>query len=65
MNIQTTNRHNLNNQKTETGPKEGQEIFQTEAKNQPTVEIMSRRQDRGPHKDDEEKKNIQKEQTQT
>ena len=65
MNTQTQNKHDQNNQKTETGPKEGQEIFHTEAKDQPTAENMSRRQDRGPHKDDEEKKDIQKEQTQT
>ena len=66
--IQTENKHNqhnLNNQKMETGPEEGQEIFQIKAKDQPTAEIMSGRQDRGPHKDVKEKKDIQKEQTQT
>ena len=49
---------------TDTQPKNGdeQEIFPTEAKDQPTVETMSRRQDRGPHKDDEKKEDIQKEQ---
>ena len=56
MNTQTENRHNQNNQKTETGPKEGQEVFQTKAKDQPMAEIMSRRQDRGPHKDDKKRK---------
>ena len=31
-------------------PEEGQEMFQTKAKDQPTTEIMSGRQDHGPHK---------------
>ena len=35
----------------ETGPEQGQEMFQTKAKDQPTAKIMSGRQDRGPHKD--------------
>ena len=65
MNTQTENKHNQNNQKMETGPKERQEIFHAEAKDQPTAETMSRRQDHGPHKDSEEKEDIQKEQTQT
>ena len=49
----------------ETGPEERQKIFQTKAKDQPTAEIMSGRQDRDPHRDVKEKKDIQKEQTQT
>ena len=63
--IQTENKHNQHNQKTETGPEEGQEIFQIKVKDQPTAEITSGRQDCGPHKDVKEKKDIQKEQTQT
>ena len=48
-----------------TGPKEGQETLQTKARDQQTAAALSKRQDRGPHKGIEEKKNIQKEQIQT
>ena len=56
MNIQTKNRHNHNNKKNGDGPQRGA-VNISEAKDQPTVKIMSRRQDHGPHKDDEQKKN--------
>ena len=41
------------NQKTETRPKEGQEKFQTKARDQPMNAAMSKRH--GPHKDAKEK----------
>ena len=41
------------------GPKEGQETLQTKARDQQTAAALSKRQDRGPHKDIKEK-NIQK-----
>ena len=47
------------------GPKEGQETLRTKAKDQPMAAVMSKRQDHGPHKDDKEEENIQKEQIQT
>ena len=54
-------KHNHNQKKTETSPKEGQEILPTEVKNRPTAAAMSGRH--GQQRNNKEE-NIQKEQTQ-
>ena len=51
--------HNQNNQKNGNGPQRGARDF-SKAKDQPTAEIMSRRQDHGPHKTMKKRKTYRK-----